>query len=109
MLNNFTFTLYEVVGYLLPGGVVLMGLALLYWALFVPAVPLGVGGFQPSLGTWTLIVSVAYVLGHAVQGVGNKLTERVENSTYSMKMVKWISQRALRDSGKTCCCAQRGN
>jgi hypothetical protein len=94
MLENFTFTLYEIFGYLLPGSVALLGLILLYWALFVPRVPLGIASFQPGLGTWTLLVVVSYVLGHAVQALGNKLLRSVEASALAMRSAGWMSERA---------------
>jgi hypothetical protein len=80
MLQNLAFTLYEIFGYLLPGGVALFALALLYWALFVPSVPLGIASFQLSLGAWTLVVVMSYALGHAVQALGNKLLRHIEDA-----------------------------
>jgi hypothetical protein len=94
MLENFAFTLYEIFGYLLPGSVALLGLMLLYWALFVPSVPLEIASFQPGLGTWTVLVVVSYVLGHAVQALGNKLLRRVETSAMAMRSAGWMSGRA---------------
>jgi hypothetical protein len=41
---------------LLPGGVTLLGLILLYWTLFVPTVPLGVAKFEPGLAMWPIIL-----------------------------------------------------
>ena len=71
MLDNFTFTLYEIFGYVFPGTLALFGLLLLFWALFVPCVPLGVAAYQPGLVAWTAFVVAAYLLGHGVQAVGN--------------------------------------
>jgi hypothetical protein len=94
MFENFAFTLYEIFGYLLPGSVTLLGCMLLYWALFVPSVPLGIATFQPGLGTWTLLVVVSYVLGHAVQALGNKVLRGIEASALAMPSATWMSERA---------------
>jgi hypothetical protein len=94
VLDNFTFTLYEIFGYLLPGGVTLLGLVLLYWALFVPTVPLGIATFQLGWGTWTLFVVVSYVLGHAVQAAGNQLLRSVETAALAMSSAEWLSEQA---------------
>jgi hypothetical protein len=94
MFENFTFTLYEIFGYLLPGGVTLVALILLYWALFVPTVPLGIASFQPGLGTWTIILLVSYVLGHGVQAVGNKLLRGIETSALALASTGWMGECA---------------
>lgn len=93
MLENFAFTLYEIFGYLLPGGVALLALMLLYWALFVPLVPLGIASFQMSLGAWTLVVVMSYALGHAVQALGNKLLRRIEDAALSTGVDAVINQK----------------
>jgi hypothetical protein len=95
MLQNFAFTLYEVFGYLLPGGVALFALMLLYWAIFVPLVPLGVASFQLSLGAWTLVVVISYALGHAVQALGNKLLRRIEDA-----VVNTAADAGLNEQGR---------
>ena len=93
MLGNFAFTLYEVFGYLLPGGVALLGFMLLYWAAFVPTLPLRIAAFQPGLGTWATIAVASYVLGHAAQAMGNKLLRNVEKD--ALAMGGWLRERAL--------------
>jgi hypothetical protein len=94
MLEYFAFTFYEIVGYLLPGGVALLGLMLLYWALFVPSVPLEIASFKPRLGTWTSLLVVSYVLGQAVQAVANKLLIDVATSALAMGKLGWVSECA---------------
>lgn len=94
MLANFAFTLYELFGYLLPGGVALVGIILLAWALFVPLVPLGIATFQPGLAMWTGIVVASYVLGHAAQAVGNKVLRSVEKSALAMNDATWMRDQA---------------
>ncbi len=94
MLEKLTFTLYEVFGYLLPGNVTLVGFMLLYWALFVPRVPLGVVSFQPDLVGWSAIVVTSYLLGHAAQAMGNLTLRKIEESALAMKRASWMSERA---------------
>jgi hypothetical protein len=103
MLENFAFTLYEIFGYLLPGAVSLVGLMLLYWALFVPEVPLGIATLQPGFGTWTAIVVASYVLGHAAQAAANILLRSVERRALAMHRDAWMreysQQRAAQLTG----------
>jgi len=84
MLSNFAFTLYEIFGYLMPGSLAFAGFAVIYWALFVPDIPLGVADFAPGIGTWVVVVVGGYILGHAVQAVGNIALRRVEKKVIEM-------------------------
>jgi hypothetical protein len=97
---NFAFTLYEVFGYVLPGGVALLGFVILGWALFVPKVPLGVADFQPGLVTWTAIVVSSYLLGHAFQALGNLLLGRIEKSAVRMTGARWLHDCARRTAAE---------
>lgn len=94
MLENFAFTLYELFGYLLPGGVALLGLILLYWSVFISRAPLALASFRPGFGTWVAIVVTGYILGHAVQALGNKLLRRIERSVLAMDNAGWIRELA---------------
>lgn len=93
-MANLSFTLYEILGYLFPGSVTLTGFILLYWALFVPKVPLGVANFQPSLVLWGLILIAAYLLGHAAQAVSNRILGAIEKSALAMQGATWMRERA---------------
>src|SRR5262249_8786381 len=73
MLQNVTFTLYEIFGYLLPGSIALLGLTLLYWAFVLPTPPTGAPTPQVGIGIWVAAAVASYVLGHAVQAIGNKI------------------------------------
>src|SRR5438445_169723 len=102
MLENFAFTLYEIFGYLLPGGLALVGISLLFWAVFVPRLPLGIATFQPGLVTWTAIVFTSYLLGHAVQAVGNLLLNGAEDDALGVNgtLPEEIRKRAADLSAK---------
>jgi hypothetical protein len=102
MLGNLTFTLYEVFGYLLPGFVALHGILVLYWAFFVPSVSLEFPPYQLGLVTWTALVVASYLLGHAVQGVGNALLNGAEDAALSSSGTapQWMRERAAQLAGK---------
>lgn len=65
-------TFYDIVGYLLPGAVALLALALA-WTLIDPAWALR----EPTgAGTWTLAIGSTYFLGHAIQGIAFRILSR---------------------------------
>ena len=100
MLDNFTFTLYEIFGYLMPGSLALAGFAVIYWALFIPCVPLGVATFTPGVGTWVIVLAGCYILGHAAQAVGNKLLRFVEKKALEMKGAPLLRKSAFDSAAK---------
>ena len=96
-MGNFTFTLYEVFGYLLPGGVTLIGFVVLYWASFMPGMPLGIASFQAGPVTWVSVSLASYLLGHAWQAIGNLCFHGVEDSLLSSQngsAPAWMRERA---------------
>src|SRR5437660_430759 len=99
MLDNFSFTLYEFLGYLLPGGVSLLGFILIYWAMFVPTVPLGVSTFEPGLVTWTAVIFASYFLGHAAQAIGNLTFQGLERAAIEAS-VPALRERARHAAAK---------
>jgi hypothetical protein len=97
MLNNFAFTLYEMFGYILPGGITLLGLCVLDWAFFVPSLPLGISTFQAGIVTWVCVVVASYLLGHASQAVGNIFIKGVETGVLGSQhgsAPHWMKERA---------------
>jgi hypothetical protein len=40
MLKDIQVTLYDIFGYLLPGFIFLAGIAMLFWAIFMPSAPI---------------------------------------------------------------------
>ena len=102
-MGNFTFTLYEVFGYVFPGGIAFLAFIILYWAFVVPCVPLGIATFQPGLVTWVSVVAASYVLGHASQAVGNMIFHGAENSALASETgtaPSWMRQRAQEEAGE---------
>lgn len=102
-MGNFTFTLYEIFGYVFPGGMAFLAFAVLFWAIFVPTVPLGVATFQPGLVTWVSVIVASYVLGHASQAVGNIIFHGAEKSALASETgtaPSWMRQRAQEEAGE---------
>jgi hypothetical protein len=85
VLNNFTFTLYEIFGYLMPGSITFAGMVTLYWALFNSHGPLRPESFNPQVGIWALLLGTCYILGHAAQALGNRLFRKTEERALEMK------------------------
>jgi len=100
MVSNFAFTLYEIFGYLMPGSLAFAGFAVIYWALFVPDIPLGVAAFAPGIGTWVLVIAGGYILGHAVQAVGNMILRQVEKNAIEMGNAPLLRKSALESASK---------
>src|SRR5207253_10494786 len=96
MFSNFAFTLYEVFGYLLPGMVVGLAFVVLFWVAFASTVPLGLATYHPSLAMWTALASGCYLLGHAVQAVGNIFLKGAEEVALIVDGTApaWLWQRA---------------
>ena len=102
-MDNFSFTLYEVFGYVFPGGIALLAFVVLYWAFFVPGVPLGIATFQPGLVTWVSVIAASYVLGHAAQAVGNIFFRGPEKSALASETggaPQWMRESAQRVAGE---------
>src|SRR5439155_22139481 len=82
------FTIYEIVGYLLPGAVFVAAAGLFAWTIQAPNVELPV--FSPSFDLWALLIAVSYYAGHAVQGIANYTLDN--NSAIGGKLLR-ISSR----------------
>lgn len=71
MVKDIQVTIYEILGYLLPGLAFLMALVVLFWALFLPRQTAGFSGL--SSGELWAALGAAYVAGHVAQALGNLL------------------------------------
>lgn len=71
MLRNIKVTLYDIFGYLLPGAVFLAGMAILFWAIYIPRTTLL--PVRLTIEIWVLVLLLAYFSGHIVQALGNLL------------------------------------
>src|SRR5262249_4992618 len=71
MLKDIKVTLYDVFAYLIPGAVLVAALAMVVWAFHFPNAPLSFS--LPGAEAWVVLLAVAYVGGHMVQGLSNDL------------------------------------
>lgn len=69
MLKDLNITLYDIFGYLLPGGVFLLALSILFHSLIAPSQPIDLSKIFE--GKTTLIILIAYILGHFSQAIAN--------------------------------------
>lgn len=76
MLETAKVTLYDVFGYLLPGMVMVAALAILVWAVHFPDEPLMLS--LPGAEAWVIVLALAYMTGHMMQGLSNHLLTVLE-------------------------------
>lgn len=72
-MNSIQITLYELLGYLFPGMIALLSVWTGLHALFWPRAPLPLWADSSSNKTIIVLLLVAYLLGHMVQGLANVL------------------------------------
>lgn len=78
MVENIKFTLYEFLGYLLPGGLSAFAFSILFGTAFYPHLPFPVYLIQSDLAFWAVIAVSAYACGHLTQALGNLLPSDAE-------------------------------
>jgi hypothetical protein len=78
MLKDIQVTLYDIFGYLLPGFIFLAGIAMLFWAIFMPSAPIQLSTI--SVDNWIVILVGAYIAGHMVQAIANLLTKKLQSA-----------------------------
>jgi hypothetical protein len=78
MKEGLTFTLYEILGYLMPGLIAAAALSISMWAIFHgdSVLPLSFWRLSPT-GVLALLF-VTYVLGHVVQALANPILKGVD-------------------------------
>jgi hypothetical protein len=70
-MGTIKFTVYEVLGYILPGIVTLAALTVIAWTAFLPQYPLLITAYSLSKEAIGLGIFVTYALGHLMQGLCN--------------------------------------
>jgi hypothetical protein len=78
MLKDIQTTLYDIFGYLLPGFIVLIGIVILFWSIFLPETVLYIPQFTAEL--WIAVTIVAYIFGHICQAIANLILHRSDAS-----------------------------
>jgi hypothetical protein len=79
-VDKIQLSLYELSGYLMPGSLLVLALAIFYWAIWLPNVPFPIYKFHPDAVGWSVIGVIAYLLGHCVQSIGNKMIAGAEDA-----------------------------
>jgi hypothetical protein len=97
MKESLSFTLYEILGYLMPGLIAAAALSISFWAIFHgdSVLPLSFWRLSPT-GVFVLLF-VAYVLGHLVQALANPVLKEADKSIMSADdpAILVAKQRAL--------------
>lgn len=76
LINNIKLEAFDIFAYLLPGSIFLGALSIAHWAWVYPNKPI----FIPDgTKTWIIIVVIAYIFGHIVQGIGELIVKRFES------------------------------
>lgn len=75
---NLKITLYDIFGYVLPGIVFLVGIAILFWSVFYPQTHLV--PVKGTTATWVSFVVLSYFSGHMLQALGNLLMKRFQSA-----------------------------
>src|SRR5215467_13847510 len=78
-MEKLSFTLYEVFGYFLPGVVSVLALAILFWAIFVPAAAIPVHSIELSKLWYLGLILVSYYAGHVLQGLSRSLFQNPDD------------------------------
>jgi hypothetical protein len=79
-LDKIQLSIYEISGYLIRGGLALLALAIVYWAMCLPNIPFPIYKVQLDTVGWSVIGVIAYLLGHCVQSIGNKAVAGAEDA-----------------------------
>lgn len=73
MVRDLRFTVYDFIGYLLPGAPAVVAVLLAGWAVAGVTAPLSLPG--PSAEGWIAIALASYLVGHAVQALANLIAK----------------------------------
>lgn len=73
MFKNLQISLYDFFGYLLPGCIVLLAIAIPFWIIFVPNLALNINNISTEL--WIIILVMAYFFGHFAQSSANYINK----------------------------------
>jgi hypothetical protein len=85
-MKSLRFTVYELLGYFAPGGVVFLAVLVFGWAVFFPTASIKIADISFKKETWVFILAVSYTLGHVIQGIcnfhisGERMFERKDNN-----------------------------
>jgi len=83
MKESLNFTLYEVFGYLMPGLITAAALTIFLWAIFHGNSVLPLSLWRVSTSGVLAMLFVAYVLGHVVQALANRVLKGADERVMS--------------------------
>lgn len=83
MKESFTFTLYEIFGYLMPGSIAAAALSIFLWTIFHGDCVLPLSFWRVSPAGLLAMLFLAYLLGHVVQALGNRVLEGADEQIMS--------------------------
>jgi hypothetical protein len=72
-MSNLRFTIYEILGYLMPGIVGVAAIAVFYWSAFFPNHPIELANYSLSEEEIAALILTSYFIGHFIQGLCNYL------------------------------------
>lgn len=96
MIKDLKITLYDIFGYFLPGIVCFSSIAVLFWCIYYPQIPISFP--INNIELWLIIILLSYFCGHMVQAVGNmimKVFPSVEEEIISKGVSKYISPNII--------------
>jgi hypothetical protein len=84
-MEKLSFTLYEFFGYFLPGNIGVAALAILFWALFLPMVPIPIQKFELNTLWYFGLAVISYYVGHVLQGISRSLFKNPDESVLAQQ------------------------
>lgn len=78
MIEKIQLTLYEIFGYLLPGAICTVAVAIFYWGTCLPHAAFPVYKVHPDAVGWAVLTGISYLFGHLAQGIGTKYLKGAE-------------------------------
>jgi len=89
-VEKLSFTLYEVFGYFLPGAVGVISIAILFWAIFLPASAISIETPELSKLWYFGLMILAYYAGHVLQGISRSLFKNPNDSTFAHQTAEML-------------------
>lgn len=70
-MQSLRVTLYEIFGYFVPGLIAITGIAIGFWAVYLPTTPITPNVLKVRPVLFALIGFTSYIVGHLLQAIGN--------------------------------------
>jgi hypothetical protein len=99
MWNDLKVSLYDLFGFFFPGAIFSLAFVLLTWSIFFPKVTQFSPNFKTT--TWTIVILIAYLAGHVVQAIANRIfpsKKSIERSMNDESMSKEFIDLARKEA-----------